>query len=67
MLELTREELGFLRELEQGERTISGNKDRRGLSRLIEAEYVKERALNISDTIYTITRLGRAAAKGISR
>jgi hypothetical protein len=67
MLELTREELGFLRQLEQGERTISGNKDRRGLGRLIEAEYVKERALNISDTIYTITPLGRAVAQGVSR
>jgi hypothetical protein len=67
MLELTSEELALLRQLEQGERTISGNKDRRGLGRLIEADYVKERALNISDTIYTITPLGRAVAQGVLR
>ncbi|WP_020176628.1 hypothetical protein [Methyloferula stellata] len=63
MLVLIKEEIRLLQDLEKGERTISGNRNRQGLSRLIEAGYVTEQSLNLSDTIYTITALGRTAVQ----
>jgi len=60
---LTEQEIRLLQELEKGEQTISGNRDRQGLRRLVEAGYVIEQITNISDTIYTITALGRAALR----
>lgn len=56
---LTGEELILLKALSERERTISGNKNRNGLRRLIEAGYVDEISSNLSVTIYTITDLGR--------
>ncbi len=38
-MNFTDEELRLLKELAEGERTISGNKNREGLRRLIEADY----------------------------
>jgi hypothetical protein len=61
MLELTHDEIVLLQQLEKGERCISGNKPRKGLSRLVKAGYVTEQSLNLADTIYTITDLGRTA------
>lgn len=59
-MDLTQEEIGLLRQLEEGPRTLSGNKQRGGMKRLVTAGWVTERALNISDAEYTITDAGRA-------
>ena len=63
MLVLTEEETKLLRELEKGEQSITGNNNRDGLRRLVEAKYVTEQSTNISTTLYTITDAGRAALK----
>jgi hypothetical protein len=60
-MELTLQEVGLLEELAAQDRTISGAKSRSGLDRLVEAGFVTEQALNISDTIYSITAAGREA------
>jgi transcriptional regulator with XRE-family HTH domain len=57
---LTDEEIALLRQLNQEERTISGNKPRKGLDRLVSVGYVTVRSLNVSATLYSITDAGRA-------
>jgi transcriptional regulator with XRE-family HTH domain len=57
----TDEEISLLRQLNKEDRTISGNKPRQGLDRLINFGYVMVQSLNVSDTIYGITDVGRAA------
>ena len=59
---LTDEELRLLKELVEKPQTISGNRTREGLRRLIEAGYVDEISLNLSDTCYAITDRGCRAA-----
>jgi transcriptional regulator with XRE-family HTH domain len=58
---LTTEEISLLHQLQDKDCTISGNKPRQGLRRLIDGGYVVEMSLNISDTIYSITETGQAA------
>jgi hypothetical protein len=58
---LTTEEINLLRKLDKRDRTISGNKSRKGLHRLVNIGHVKEQSLNMSDTVYSITDTGRAA------
>jgi transcriptional regulator with XRE-family HTH domain len=53
-------EINLLRQLDKEDRTISGNKPRQGLDRLISLGYVEVQSLNVSDTIYGITDAGRA-------
>jgi hypothetical protein len=63
---LTTDEISLLRQLEKKDRTISGNKSRHGLRRLIDAGYVVEQSLNVSDTIYSITEAGLAALAAVA-
>lgn len=66
MIKMTREEIGLLRELANGARTISGNRSRTGLKRIIEAGYVTEQAAtrgDLSAVFYNITNKGRDALK----
>jgi transcriptional regulator with XRE-family HTH domain len=58
---LTTEEINLLRKLDKRDRTISGNKSRQGLHRLVNIGHVNEQSLNMSDTVYSITDTGRAA------
>jgi hypothetical protein len=57
---LTKEEIRLLQQLREKDRTISGNKLRQGLRRLIDAGFVIEKSLNISNTVYSITETVRA-------
>jgi transcriptional regulator with XRE-family HTH domain len=57
----TTEEISLLQQLQRKDRMISGNKSRQGMRRLIDAGYVVEQPLNLSDTIYSLTKTGRAA------
>jgi hypothetical protein len=63
---LTEDEISLLGQLREKDRTISGNRSRKGLRRLIDAGYVVERSLNLSDTIYSITEPGRAALTAVA-
>jgi transcriptional regulator with XRE-family HTH domain len=56
----TDEEIVLLDQLAQRDQTISGNKPRAGLARLIKFGYVTEESLNVSDTLYRLTDVGRA-------
>jgi transcriptional regulator with XRE-family HTH domain len=56
----TADETGLLEQLAEHDQTISGNKSRSGLARVIRFGYVTEAPLNISDTIYSLTDSGRA-------
>ncbi len=58
---LTKDEIDLLCQLQEKHRTISGNKSHQGLRRLIEAGFVVEQPLNLSDTIFSLTDRGRAA------
>ena len=60
-MDMTQEEIGLLRQLEQGRKTIPGNRQRGGLASLVNAGWIIERSLNLSDTEYEITDAGRAA------
>jgi hypothetical protein len=62
-MELTSDEIRLLEELERGERTISRNRPRTGLARVISLKYVVETsdATSLDTTHYNITPLGRAA------
>jgi hypothetical protein len=64
MLKLTKEEIALLQELvDKGELTISGNRSRQGLRRIVDVGYVTEGSLNLSVTMYAITDAGRAALR----
>jgi transcriptional regulator with XRE-family HTH domain len=56
----TDEEIALLEQLAQRDQTISGNKPRAGLARLTKFGYVTEESLNVSDTLYRLTNIGRA-------
>jgi transcriptional regulator with XRE-family HTH domain len=62
---LTADEITLLRQLQERDRTISGNRSRQGLRRVVEAGFVIEQSLNLSDTIYSLTERGRAALAGL--
>jgi hypothetical protein len=64
-MDFTDEELRLLSELTRGEQTISGNRDRSGLRRLVAAGYVTETSLNLSVTSYVLTPQGMEALKSI--
>jgi transcriptional regulator with XRE-family HTH domain len=63
---LTTEEVALLGQLQEKDRTISGNKSRQGLRRVVEAGFVIERCLNLSDTVYSLTERGRAALDSLA-
>jgi hypothetical protein len=61
---LTDEEVRLLRELVEagGDQTISGNRRRDGLARLVDLGFVTVQAINLSTVLYSITGEGREAA-----
>ena len=59
-MQLTQEEIRLLRQASGSPQTISGNRSRDGVKRLVEAGWLIERSLNLSDTEYAITDAGRA-------
>ena len=61
MAQLTYDEMRLLRELKNGDRTISGNKPHGGLDRLVKEGYVRAHSLNVSEVRYSITAKGAAA------
>jgi hypothetical protein len=60
-IRLTIEETRLLIELRDGLHSISGNKRRDSLSRLVDVKYVESRAISLDTVVYTITWLGRQA------
>jgi transcriptional regulator with XRE-family HTH domain len=64
---LTPVEIALLQQLETRDQTISGNKPRKDLDRLIRFAFVTEGSLNLSDTIYSITDAGRTALTAARR
>jgi DNA-binding PadR family transcriptional regulator len=62
-LDFTVDELRLLSELAKGERTISGNRDRSGMKRLVAGVYVTETSAGPSTTIYALTPKGREVLK----
>ena len=66
-MKLTQDEIQLLRQVSESPQTITGNNPRDGLNRLVDAGWIKVRALNLSVTEYTTTEAGRAMlAKQIS-
>lgn len=61
MPNLTIEEWELLGQLSTGEKMITGGAPRSGMARLIELGLASDRAVNMSDVVYTITAQGRAA------
>jgi hypothetical protein len=61
VMKLSQEEIEFLRQLEDGPQTISGNRSNRGLKGLVDLGLVLDRSLSMSVTEYKITDAGRAA------
>ena len=61
MVQLIYDELQLLRQLERGDQTISDNKSRGGLNRLVDEGYVMRRLINPSQTVHSITAKGRSA------
>ena len=61
MPNLTNEEWELLGQLSTGEKMITGGAPRGGMARLIEFGLVGDRAVNMSDVVYTITTQGQAA------
>ena len=61
MAQLTYDEIRLLRELNNSNRKISGNKPHGGLDQLAKEGYVTLQHLNISETLYSITAKGLAA------
>jgi DNA-binding PadR family transcriptional regulator len=61
MAQLTYDEIRLLRELKNGDQTISGNKPHGGLDRLVKEGYVRAHSLNLSQVLYSITAKGTAA------
>src|SRR6266404_7300295 len=63
MITLTQEEIALLKTLVEhgGESTITGNKDRGGLNRLVAANYVTSRSVSMDKTVHAITEAGRTA------
>ena len=61
MAQLTYDEMRLLRELKNGDRTISGNKPHGGFDRLVKEGYVRAHSLNVSEVLYSITAKGAAA------
>jgi len=59
MAQLTYDEIRLLRELKNGDQTISGNKPHGGLDRLVKEGYVRAHSLNLSEVLYSITVKGR--------
>jgi len=61
-MKLNGTEIVLLRQLrDDGEQTISGNKSRRDLHRVIAAGYVNDVAISMDAVLYRITDLGRTA------
>jgi hypothetical protein len=61
-MKLNDTEIVLLRQLrDDGEQTISGNKSRRDLHRVIAAGYVNDVAISMDAVLYRITDLGRTA------
>jgi hypothetical protein len=60
-MKLSQEEIGFLRQLEDGPQTISGNRSNHGLKGLVNLGLVLDRSLSMAVTEYKITAAGRAA------
>jgi hypothetical protein len=60
-MKLSQEEIEFLRQLEDGPQTISGNRSNHGLKGLVDLRLVLDRSLSMSVTEYKITDAGRAA------
>jgi hypothetical protein len=60
VMKLSQEEIEFLRQLEDGPQTISGNRSNRGLKGLVDLGLVLDRSLSMSVTEYKITDAGRA-------
>lgn len=59
-MQLNQDEISLLKQASQGPQAISGNQNRDGVKRLIEAGWLTERSLNASVTEYAITQAGRA-------
>ena len=60
MNNITTEELVLLSGLFLSKRTISGNKRRDGMKRLVDEGYATEQSISIDSVMYTITDHGRA-------
>jgi hypothetical protein len=60
-INLTPEEIAYLKELETGDQTMTGLRDRSGLTRIVQAGYVTEHSRNVGSTVYSITDAGRQA------
>jgi hypothetical protein len=61
MAQLTYEQIRILRELQNRDRRVSGNKQPDDLDGLAKGGFVESRWLNVSETLYSITAKGRAA------
>ena len=67
-MKLNDTEIVLLRQLrDDGEQTISGNKSRRDLHRVIAAGYVNDVAISMDAVLYRITDLGRTALLAAKR
>jgi hypothetical protein len=67
-MKLNDTEIVLLRQLrDDGEQTISGNKLRRDLNRVIRAGYVNDVAISVDAVLYRITDFGRAALAAAQR
>ena len=60
-MQLTKEEVALLRELDEhgGETRVSGNVEGKKWERLVAAGYVKRWSAGLGPVIYTITYIGR--------
>jgi len=58
MSQLESKEVELLWQLNDRDQTISGNKPRQGIARLVKIGHVTEQSLNISDTVYSISESG---------